>query len=77
MNKLKIILINLLNVYVQVINEALLLNEDIDIGWLFVRKANFERPTLKKSLPHIPYPSNSKTILLNFDIVSCKPSWSK
>jgi hypothetical protein len=37
MNQLKIILINLLNDYVQVINEALLLNEDIDIGCLFVR----------------------------------------
>ncbi len=42
MNKLKIILINLLNDYVQVVNEALLLNENINIGWLFVRKANFE-----------------------------------
>jgi hypothetical protein len=39
MNELKIILINLLNDYVQIINEALLLNEDIDISWLFVRKA--------------------------------------
>jgi len=48
MNKLKIILINLLNDYVQVINEALLLNEEIDIGWLFVRKANFE----EKFAPH-------------------------
>ncbi len=71
MNKLKIISINLLNDYVQVINEALLLNEETLVRCLL------GRPTLKKSLPHIPYPSNSKTILLNFDIVSCKPSWSK
>jgi hypothetical protein len=40
MNELKIIFIDFLNDYVQVINEALLLNEDIDIGCLFVRKAN-------------------------------------